>query len=144
MTGALHPVSRGRLLAITPRRGVGKVLAEQKGRPVVALLTSHDTARDPADLEPVILALLDGGCDYFVCFGIASENLHDRIDDFALEHTSASDRTIMTTWHDEEPAEEVIEFFFNVAAASEKTLLVAVLESNDAELATMLIRKTST
>lgn len=143
MTGALHPANRGRDLAIASRKDVGKVLAEQMGRPVVALLTSHDAVRDPAELEPVILTLLNGGCDYFVCFGIASEDLHDRIDELVVERALAPDRTVMTTWHDEEPAAEVAEFFLNVAASGEKTLLIAALEPDDAELAAMLIRQAS-
>ena len=141
MTGAFHPASRDRLLVIVPRSAVGKLLAEQTGRPVSALLTSHRVAEDPAELEPVILSLLDSGCNYFVCFGIASEALHDRIDELVIERASTPDRTVMTTWHDNESAIDVAEFFLKIAAAKEGSLLVAALEQSDRELATALVRQ---
>jgi hypothetical protein len=143
MTGALHAVSGDRILVIASRRAVGKVLVEQTGRPVAALLTAHSVAKDPAELEPVILSLLDSGCDYFVCFGVASEALHDLIDELVLERASALDRTVMTTWHDDETAAEVAEFFLNTAAAKERSLLVAALEPDDSELADLLVQHSS-
>ncbi len=144
MTGVLHRASRGRLLVLVTRSSVSRVLAEQAGRPIAALLTSHDPVDDPLALENVVLSLLDAGCEYFVCFGDASEVLHDRIDELIVDRASP-DRSAdgMTTWHDDEPAADVAEFFLNVAGAKEGSLLVAVMETDDAELANLLVKQAS-
>ena len=107
MTGAPYPTSGDRLLVVVSPSGVSDVLAEQSRRPVAALLTSHDATRDPGDLELAVLPLLDAGCGYFVCFGEASEALHDRIDELLVERASPSDSAVMTTWHDDETTAEV-------------------------------------
>ena len=84
MTVALHPATRDRLLVIAPPNAIRDVLAKHaRQRPVVALLTSHGAG--PTELEPVIHALLDHECEYFVCFGAASEALH-------VHHVFISDR----------------------------------------------------
>jgi hypothetical protein len=57
--------------------------------------------------------------------------------------TLASDRTVMTTWHEDEPAGGVADFFFNVASAEDRSLLVAVLGPDDNELARLLIERAS-
>jgi hypothetical protein len=49
----------------------------------------------------------------------------------------------MTTWHEDEPAGGVADFFFNVASAEDRSLLVAVLGPDDNELARLLIERAS-
>ena len=143
MTGSLYATSNDRLLAIVPLSAVSSVLVEQVARPVAALLTFHEVGHESPELEPAIVSLLEAGCDYFVCFGSASEILHDRIDDLALACTLASDRTVMTTWHDDEPAGDVVDFFFNVAGTTDRSLLLAALGPNDGDLARLLIERAS-
>src|SRR5262245_6549293 len=119
MTSSLHAASKGRLLAVIARNEVKDVLMKHKERPVVALLTCHDFEHDPIELEPAILSLLEAGCEYFVCFGAASEALHDRIDELIVDRTQPTDKAIITTWHDDEMAADVAAFFFNVAATKD-------------------------
>jgi hypothetical protein len=47
----------------------------------------------------------------------------------------------MTTWHADESAAEVAAFFFG-AGEQARTLLVAVIDARDAELATQLVEQT--
>lgn len=144
MTGVLHPASRGRLLALVSHRNVSTFLAEQAGRPIAALLTSHDPVGDPRALEPGITCLLDAGCEYFVCFGETSEVLHDRIDELIVVRAPQDGSTdVTTTWHDDEPATDVAEFFFNIAGAKEGSLLVAIVDTEDAELVDLLVKQAS-
>jgi hypothetical protein len=114
---------------------VGNLLAAQVGRPVVALLTAYG---DPVVHEPVVRSLLAAGCTHFVCSGPASEALHDRIDDLLVER---DDDGFLTTWHDDESAADVAAVFFD-AGEEAGTLLVAVIEARDAELATQLVEQT--
>lgn len=137
------PTSHGRLLALVSRYNVNTVLAEHTGRPVIVLLTSHEPIGEPLILEPVITCLLDSGCKYFVCFGETSEVLHDLIDEFIIVRSSPSSTNVITTWHDDEPATDVVEFFFNIAGMKENSLLVAVLETDDDELVNLLINQAS-
>jgi hypothetical protein len=108
---------------------------------VAALLTAHDAAEDSPELEQGIRSLLENGCEYFVCVGVASEALHDRIDDLIVESATAAARAVMTTWHSDETPAEVAEFFFNIAAAKERTLLIVAVEANDSELAGLLVQQ---
>jgi hypothetical protein len=95
-------------------------------------------------LEPVITSLLDAGCEYFVCFGETSEVLHDRIDELIVARASPDRSTdVTTTWHDDEPAADVAEFYFNTAGAKEGSLLVVVMETDDAELVDLLVKQAS-
>ncbi len=139
MTGALHPASGGRLLVIASRSDAAAVIAEQSRRPIVALLTWNDGSADLGVVELAVSALLDAGCEYFVCFGAASERLHDWIDDLVVSRSTAA--TVVTTWHDDETASDVAEFFFDVAGNTEGALLVALLGPGDADLAAELARR---
>lgn len=123
-----------RLLAMVSPSEVGNLLAAQVGRPVVALLTAHG---DPVVHESVVRSLFAAGCTHFVCSGLASEALHDRIDDLLVERDGDG---FLTTWHDEESAAEVAAVFFGAGEAV-GTLLVAVIDERDAELATRLVEQ---
>src|SRR5687767_6884264 len=118
------------------------MLAEQQERPIAALLTAHSSS-DVLDVEPVVVPLLEGGCEYFICVGPASEALHDRVDDFIVERASSIAHTVLTTWHNDETAADVAEFSWNIAAVKERTLLIAALGPNDTELARLLIEGAS-
>ena len=128
MTRVLRPTSCGRLLALVSHNNVSTVLNGHVGLPIAALLTFHDPVGDPSSLEPVVASLLDAGCDYFVCFGEASEALHDFVDDLILVQTPPEGSTgVTTTWHDYESATDVSEYFLDVAGAKENSLLMAVV-----------------
>ena len=86
------------------------LLAAEQKRPIVALLTAHDAEQDSIGLDPIIVALLEAGSDDSVCFGRASESLHDRIDEIVVERGLTQSRQITTTWHEDETGAEVVEF----------------------------------
>lgn len=143
MSSTLRPAHSGRLLAIVSHRDLAEVLAQHRGRPVAALLTWHKAEADPAELAPIVSLLLDSQCEYFVCSGSASEALHDWIDDVVASRASSfAGNVVVTTWHDDETADEVARFFFEVAGAKEGSLLVAVLDSSDAETKRRLLQRT--
>lgn len=88
-----------------------------------SMLLCLDSGRIPFDqLKPLAQTLLDSGCVYFCCFGYAAKQMHDAIDWIRAERemtamecggqrTEGEGRVIMTTWHDDEPLESVIEFW---------------------------------
>ena len=57
--------------------------------------------------------LLEAGCRYFVCFGPGSEAVHDRIDDVIVN--CGYDVGVLTTFHDDESIDDVVNFFDTVA-----------------------------
>lgn len=93
-------------------------------RPFAVLLDADDGdwADDPT-LVASIQALLQAGCRYFVCYGLDSEQLHDRIDELIID--GGFDDTI-TTWHNDESEQEVAEFFRHSATARMNGALVLV------------------
>lgn len=88
-----------------------------------------------------ITSLIDAGCTYFVCFGPTSEEVHNRVDDVLMGRVPTSD--IQTTWHDDEPIAEVLDFFFDVVGAAPSTLLVALVDVDDVEVTEALTQKAS-
>lgn len=144
MNAGIFPANRGRTLVIAPP-SAAKVHVSQlaRERPVVAMLASH-AGDDLTEIESLVGVLLDHRCEYFVCFGTGSEVLHDRIDETLVERVDDT-RSLdaVTTWHDDEPADDVAEFFLNVAGSKDAALLVAVLDSRDATLANALVQRVS-
>ena len=140
MTATLPPCGRGRLLVIATPREVEDVVREHGPRPLVVMLTNGALAEGDAAFSEVVNTLLDYGCDYFVCAGLTSEQLHDRVDDVVVER-GLGGLEVVTTWHDDEPVSEVTEFFLNVAGRRERALLCAVLGPAENELASSLVRQ---
>jgi hypothetical protein len=141
MTGVIRPLNGRRLLIIATSATVTKVLDEHANRPIVTLLTWNDPGANPAMLKSAIASLLDAGCEYFVCAGVASEALHDWIDDFVIGRASPSGgANVTTTWHQDEGAADVAEFFVDVAGAKAGALLLAALNPEDVELRDQLVR----
>jgi len=76
------------------------------GAPYVCLVW----ATRPATLDEraaLARALVTSNCGYAVCAGMESEAWHDMVDETREE----ADRFLMTTWHDNEPLEDVVNFF---------------------------------
>lgn len=88
------------------------------------------------EMRPLIEKLLDSGCKYFVCVGEYSESLHDFIDDLILGRPINSNRDknfhVMTTWHDTDTEEEVVDFFLYLTNVHD-SILAAVLEDGKQE-----------
>lgn len=137
MNVSVSPVSRDRLLCMATRdEDVASVLRRHSGRPVVALLSS--ASGQPELFEAVVQALLDGGCHFFVCHGLVSEELHDRVDDLIIDQGPLE---VVTTWHDDESDSEVVEFFLHVAGRERRSLLVVVLEEHQPAFANQILEQ---
>jgi hypothetical protein len=91
------------------------ILAEKNiGKPFAILLNADDPEwSNKSYLENRIREILDLGCCYIVCFGDISEYIHDCIDDMVLDHSNNG--AVITTFHNEEKLEEVLEFFKLIA-----------------------------
>lgn len=84
------------------------------GAPFAAFLNADDLEWSNSESRSRwVNALLKTGCRYFVCFGEKSEGLHDDIDEMIV---AGEYQNVMTTFHDDESPEEVIEFFETVAS----------------------------
>ncbi|MGH9754984.1 MAG: DUF7684 family protein [Blastocatellia bacterium] len=114
------------------------VLEERRAGPIVALLTDSAVRGDFNRQVAVIVRLLKSGCDYFVCFGRDSERLHDEVDALAEREAGDSECTVITTWHVDESASDVAEFFINVAGARDISLLIGIVGPDDSEMQTSL------
>jgi hypothetical protein len=64
--------------------------------------------------------IVDAGCRYAVCTGIGSSSWDDSLDHAVVEAGLAGRRddakTVMTTWHNDEPLAQVVAFFLNHTA----------------------------
>jgi hypothetical protein len=130
MKSVTLPLDKRRILTMTTVDDLDAVLSQGKVGRSAVLITGPGVSAD------VIRKLLRNGCDYFVCFGPASESMHDEIDDVVLEHDEG-EGTVMTTWHDDETAVDVAEFFVAVAGR-EACQLIAVLDPIDEQMRTAL------
>ena len=63
--------------------------------------------------------LIDSGCVYAIAWGNMCKSWHDNIDDASLIKFDwgdiPDDQHVMTTWHDDEPLDEVMWFAFHAA-----------------------------
>ena len=84
------------------------------GEPFVALVNAVDTTITNDDRNAISDALVAAGCRYAVCTGIECSLWDDAVDcaniASARNFEPPADRFVMTSWHDEEPIEEVAEF----------------------------------
>lgn len=86
------------------------------------LLWNHSLERDVEGASVLLGSLIDDGCRYFVCGGLDCEWWHDIADElFVGKYLDATDEErernhVMTTWHAQEPPEDVAFFFaFNTS-----------------------------
>jgi len=109
---------------------IGDVLIDQKIiAPFAVLLDARDSEwRDINWLEEQTLDLIGKGCKYFVCFGQASENLHDSIDDVIINHDVSG---VTTTFHNDESKGETFDFFKKVAMNEMNHGLIIVKNQKD-------------
>lgn len=92
------------------------------GEQFACLLWNHGDARDVDRASALLESLLDGGCRYLVCGGDDCEWWHDMADElFVAKYLDSSEaereeNQVMTTWHADEPPEDVAFFFvFNTS-----------------------------
>ena len=86
----------------------------------VLLLVIADPAITDDDRNALSKEIVRQGCRYAVCTGDQCSKWHDSIDLAYLatspDFSPPDDRFVMTTWHEDEPLEDVIFFFRNCTA----------------------------
>lgn len=98
-----------------------------------AILLSAETSAPGPQQKRIIDVAIAHGCVEFCCIGRYAEELHDSIDTMLEERELFK---IVTTWHINEPLEESIHYFINLAGSKPSTL-VAVFDK-ECELQQML------
>lgn len=136
MRSTALPLDRDRTLTLTTEADLDAGLCQGRIGPLAVLVTGQGLS------NRLIQKLLHNGCEYFVCFGPESEAAHDRIDE-VVEGREQDERPIITTWHADETATDVAEFFVEVAGRG-ATHLIAVLGPSDHELKSALTELTET
>lgn len=126
----VHRCSNGRLLLISRKIEAIQALAINDISPSVVLMTAW-TRESVRSEQLLIQKLLQLGCKYFVCAGRYAEDLHDFIDGL-IEVGGEQSASITTTYHDDEPADLVSNFFVNTTDMSNQGSdgLVAILNDD--------------
>jgi len=118
------------LLLISRKIEAIQALAINDISPSVVLMTAW-TRESVRSEQLLIQKLLQLGCKYFVCAGRYAEDLHDFIDGL-IEVGGEQSASITTTYHDDEPADLVSNFFVNTTDMSNQGSdgLVAILNDD--------------
>lgn len=84
--------------------------------------------------------IVNSRCQYALTFGHDCEVWHDIIDETCVGDVTCEERFIMTTWHDDEPIEDVIDFLWSNTSYEEfeSERLSVVLIGIDFELETAI------
>jgi hypothetical protein len=82
---------------------------------------------NPHVLASFVEACLKDGVELIAVVGPDCENVHDLIDDFIIGDGSNDKRSIVTSWHTDEPFDEVLEFAREWTAKSEDQVQVVSL-----------------
>lgn len=130
---SIHRCSNGRLLLISRKSDAIQDIAIHDISPSVVLMTAW-TRESVRSEELLIQKLLQLGCKYFVCAGRYAEDLHDFIDGL-IEATGDQLASITTTYHDDESADLVANFFVTTTDMSNQNSdgLVAILNDDSPE-----------
>ena len=85
-------------------------------------------------LDKLVRTFLEKGCKFFVCAGSHAESLHDSIDDIILMYNDTY-LDVVTSYHVNEEAQDVIDFFLSSIAIKDKknSKFIAVLDVNKKE-----------
>ena len=89
-----------------------------RGEVFAALLLVVDPTVTSEEKVSLAGQLVGQGCRYAVCTGLDSSSWDDAIDHAAVVAELDGTPTfgfVMTTWHEGEPLDDVVEFFFNQA-----------------------------
>ncbi|MEM9421761.1 MAG: hypothetical protein AAF986_04530 [Pseudomonadota bacterium] len=82
-------------------------------RPFAAVVILRHTLSHP-NFEEISRWLVDHGCLYMMAWGIECKRFHDYVDDANIQafpgEEVPDEAFVMTTWHDDEPLEEVLWF----------------------------------
>jgi len=104
------------------------------------LLFARDAALSADEQRALSNAFVAQGCRYAVCAGLEPSSWDDSIDEAYLAMTPAGDardpRFVMTSWHEDEPIEEVAAFFVGCTSFDDfvpARFLVVCLGGNQAD-----------
>lgn len=93
-----------------------------------------------AQRHKITSVIVDSRCQYALTFGHDCEVWHDVIDETCVGDGTGDERFLMTSWHDDEPIEDVIDFLWRNTSyeefASER--LAVVIIGHDCELETAI------
>lgn len=120
--------ANGRKLVVCDKSSAFTRLNELDVVPSVVLLTAwQKSSVSMSDWHPQIKELLARGCTYFVCAGTFAEELHDIVDEII---STARVELIATTFHPDETAEDVVNFFIYTTTIpnGDRNALVAILD----------------
>lgn len=143
----MHISVHGRRITIADKKP-NMVLPDECGKIIAALFTAWRIEdASIARWEAFVQALLNRGCSYFICVGEYSEELHDALDDFleSIDGFYGKDKqVILTTFHTDESAEDVANFFLHgvIEENPSESCQVAVLNEEskfDSELREILL-----
>lgn len=89
------------------------------GEPFALLLVICDPAVEATERQEFCNQLVRSGCRYVLCAGLDTETWHDSVDDAYMatdpDFNPPLETHIMTTWHDDEPLADVVDFMFDHA-----------------------------
>ena len=123
-----YKCSNGRKLVVCDKSSMITRLDELDVVPSVVLLTAWQKRPvSMSEWHPQINDLLARGCTYFVCAGTFAEELHDIVDAII---STARVELITTTFHPDETAEDVVNFFIYTTTIlnDDRNALVAILD----------------
>jgi hypothetical protein len=82
--------------------------------PFACLLYSNQEKASSDEIESVANWLVNSGCRYTVCAGAKCEEWHDMIDTADIIRDPNTQNLITTTWHENEPIEDVVWHWLNL------------------------------
>ena len=142
-----HMCSNGRALLISELPTIEMDIESSRLIPCVAMITAWTMEAIYMPLwKPLIELLLKKGCSHIVCAGSHADQLHDLIDEIVIDGEEfLKDMpfdVVLTTYHDDETSEEVVEFFTGTTDLwnKENGGLVAVLDDLDADIRSFLLK----
>ncbi len=95
------------------------------GEEFAALVAVYDSTVTHDNRNQISDALIEQGCRYGVCFGYECSLWDDALDwAFMVSDPDCNppdDRFVMTSWHEDEPLEDVIFFFLQATACGDFT-----------------------
>jgi diadenosine tetraphosphatase ApaH/serine/threonine PP2A family protein phosphatase len=130
-----HTCGNGRSLVIVCGDNIIQDIDTAGIIPCVVLVTAWTIeAASLSAWELLIKRLIEKGCRYFVCSGLYAEELHDLIDEIIV-YEERREIDVVTTFHEDETPEEVVNFFVNTTDVWEKKHggLVAILDVTSPE-----------
>ena len=105
------------------------------GHEYAAWIISNDPTQTATERDEIASALISSGCRYAVCSGFECAKWDDAIDQAFLasaDFDPADDTFVMTTWHEDEPLQEVAEFFVRHTAFDSFAPDIFVCDWNEA------------